>query len=69
MDNLLNQLLTLNMANDSNKNNMKTYLKKLTLFHGDRKLVKKFLQECDLYILENTKHFPDDASKFIFILS
>ena len=69
MDDLLNQLLTLNMASKGNKNDMKTHLKKLTPFHGDRKLVKKFLQECDLYILGNTKDFLDDASKVIFILS
>ena len=38
-------------------------------FHGDRKLVRKFLQECELYIIGNTKDFPDDTSKIIFILS
>ena len=57
------------MATPANKNEAKTHLKKPTPFHGDRKLVKKFLQECELYIIGNTKDFPDDASKVIFILS
>ena len=56
------------MTTPGNKNDAKTHLK-LTPFHGDRKLVRKFLQECELYIIENTKYFPDDASKIIFILS
>ena len=68
-DNLLRQLSTLNMAGEDNKNNAKTHLKKLTPFHSNRKLIKEFLQECDLYILGNTKDFPNDASKVIFILS
>ena len=54
---------------DTPKNDAKTHLKKLTPFHGDRRLVRKFLQECELYIMGNTKDFPDDASKVIFILS
>ena len=66
MDNLLGLLLTLNMATPGDKNNTKTHLKKPTPFYGDRKLVKKFLQECDLHI---PKDFPDDTSKVIFILS
>ena len=69
MDNLLDQLLNLNMADTANKNDAKTHLKKPTPFHRDRKFVKKFLQECDPYILGNAKDFPDDASKVIFILS
>ena len=54
---------------DALKNNTKTHLKKLTSFHGDRRLVKKFLQECELYIIGNTQDFPNDASKVIFVLS
>ena len=54
---------------DTPKNDTKTHLKKPTPFHGDRRLVKKFLQECELYIIGNTKDFPNDASKVIFILS
>ena len=69
MDKLLATLQPLNMADHGNKNNAKTHLKKLTPFYGDRKLVKKFLQECDLYILGNSKDFPDDTSRVIFILS
>ena len=57
------------MADTANKNDAKTHLKKPTPFHRDRKFVKKFLQECDPYILGNAKDFPDDASKVIFILS
>ena len=57
------------MATPANKNKAKTHLKKPTPFYGNRKLVKKFLQECELYIIGNTKDFPDDASKVIFILS
>ena len=69
MEELLVTLQTLNMADTANKNNAKTYLKKPTPFHSDRKLVRKFLQECELYIIGNTKDFPDDASKIIFTLS
>ena len=54
---------------DTLKNDAKTHLKKPTPFHGDRRLVKKFLQECELYIIGNTKDFPDDTSKVIFVLS
>ena len=57
------------MATAADAKDAKTHLKKLTPFHSDRKLVKKFIQECDLYIIGNTKDFPDDASKVIFILS
>ena len=57
------------MATPANKNEAKTHLKKPTPFHGDRKLIRKFLQECELYIIGNTKDFPHDASKVIFILS
>ena len=57
------------MADSATKSNVKTHLKKPTPFHGDRKLIRKFLQECELYILGNAKDFPDDASKIIFILS
>ena len=71
MDDLLGALQMLSMATpaDTLKNDSKTHLKKLTPFHGDRRLIKKFLQECELYIIGNTKDFPDDASKVIFILS
>ena len=69
MDDLLEALQTLSMATAADKNDAKTHLKKLTPFHGDRKLVKKFLQECDLYILGNSKDFPTDDSKVIFVLS
>ena len=54
---------------DAPKTDAKTHLKKPTPFHGNRRLVKKFLQECELYIIGNTKDFPDDASKVIFVLS
>ena len=54
---------------DAPKNDAKTHLKKLTPFHGDRRLVRKFLQECELYIMGNAKDFPDDSSKVIFVLS
>ena len=64
MDDLLRALQTLTMATAA-----KTHLKKLTPFHGDRKLIKKFIQECDLYIIGNLKDFPNDDSKVIFILS
>ena len=57
------------MATPADTKDAKTHLKKLTPFHGDRKLVKKFIQECDLYILRNLKDFPNDDSKVIFILS
>ena len=57
------------MATPADKNDAKTHLKKPTPFHGDRKLIKKFLQECDLYILGNSKDFPTNDSKVIFILS
>ena len=57
------------MATAADAKDAKTHLKKLTPFHGDRKLVKKFIQECDLYIIGNAKDFPNDASKVIFILS
>ena len=71
MDNLLGLLSTFHMAREDNntKGNAKTHLKKLTPFHGDRKLIRKLLQECNLYIIGNSKDFPDDASKIIFILS
>ena len=59
----------LTMTTPRDKNDTKTYLKKPTPFHGDRKLIKKFLQECDLYILGNTKDFPTNDSKVIFIFS
>ena len=59
----------LSMATPADKNDAKTHLKKLNPFHSDRKLVRKFLQECELYILGNPKDFPDDASKVIFVLS
>ena len=54
---------------DAPKNDAKTHLKKLTPFHGDRRLIREFLQECELYIIGNTKDSPDDASKVIFVLS
>ena len=54
---------------DTPKNDAKTHLKKLTPFHSDRRLIRKFLQECELYIIGNAKDFPDDASKVIFILN
>ena len=57
------------MATAADAKDAKTHLKKLTPFHGDRKLVKKFIQECDLYIIGNSKDFPTDESKVIFILS
>ena len=57
------------MATPGDKNDAKTHLKKPTPFHGDKKLIKKFLQECDLYILGNAKDFPTNDSKVIFILS
>ena len=57
------------MATAADAKDAKTHLKKPTPFHGDRKLVKKFIQECDLYILRNLKDFPNDNSKVIFILS
>ena len=69
MDNLLGALKTLTMATAADAKGAKTYLKKPTPFHGDRKLVKKFIQECDLYIIGNLKDFPNDDSKVIFILS
>ena len=59
----------LKLATPADKNDAKTHLKKPSPFHGDRKLVKKFLQECELYIIGNTKDFPNDASKVIFVLS
>ena len=69
MDDLLGALQTLSMATAGDKNNTKTHLKKLTPFYGDRKLIKKFLQECNLYILGNAKDFSTNDSKVIFILS
>ena len=68
-DDLLGALQMLTMTIPGDKNDAKTHLKKPTPFHGDRKLIKKFLQECDLYILENAKDFATDDSKVIFILS
>ena len=68
MDNLLRVLQMLSMATPADKNDAKTHLKKPIPFHGDR-IVKKFLQECDLYILGNSKDFPTNDSKVIFILS
>ena len=68
-DDLLGALQTLTMATATDTKDTKTYLKKLTPFHSDRKLIKKFIQECDLYILRNLKDFPTDNSKVIFILS
>ena len=68
MDDLLGALQMLSMATPADKNNAKTHLKKLTPFYGDRKLVKKFLQECNLYILGNSKDFSINDSKVIFIL-
>ena len=68
-DNLLGALQTLTMTTPRDKNNAKTHLKKPTPFHGDGKLIRKFLQECDLYILGNAKDFPTNDSKVIFILS
>ena len=47
----------LSMATPADKNDAKIHLKKPIPFYGDRKLVKKFLQKCDLYILGNTKDF------------
>ena len=69
MDDLLGALQTLTMAIAADAKDAKTHLKKLTPFHGDRKLIKKFIQECDLYIIGNSKDFPTDESKVIFILS
>ena len=69
MDDLLGALQTLMMATAADAKDAKTHLKKLTPFHGDRKLIKKFIQECDLYIIGNSKDFPTDESKVIFILS
>ena len=57
------------MATPTDTKDAKTHLKKPTPFHGDKKLIKKFIQECDLYILGNLKDFPNDDSKVIFILS
>ena len=68
-DDLLGALQTLMMATAADTKDAKTHLKKLTPFHGDRKLIKKFIQECDLYILRNLKDFPTNDSKVIFILS
>ena len=47
MDDLLGALQTLMMATAADAKDAKTHLKKPTPFHGDRKLVKKFIQECD----------------------
>ena len=69
MDNLLGALQTLMMATPTDTKDAKTHLKKLTPFHGDRKPVKKLIQECDLYIIGNLKDFPNNDSKVIFILS
>ena len=69
MDDLLRALQTLTMATAADGKDAKTHLKKLTPFHGDRKLIKKFIQECDLYIIGNLKDFPNNSSKVIFILS
>ena len=68
-DNLLGALQMLTMTTPGDKKDAKTHLKKPTPFHGERRLVKKFIQKCDLYIIGNTKDFPDDDSKIIFILS
>ena len=42
---------------------------KPTPFHGDRKQISTFIQECKVYLLVNRAVYTTDEAKIAFILS
>ena len=42
---------------------------KPTPFHGDRKKIKTFIQECRMYLHANQEIYTEDEDKIIFMLS
>src|SRR6266481_5421515 len=44
-------------------------LNKPTPFDGDRKKIRKFIQECNIYMAVNHEIYRDDQTKIAFVLS
>ena len=63
---LMNPLLSLNRRRETPK---EKNFNKPTPFHGDRKKIETFIQECRMYLHTNREIYTEDEDKIIFMLS
>ena len=57
------------MAEEKKSTEIKSHARKPVIFSGDRKVLEKFLRDCDIFIESNQKDFATPTSRVQFVLS